>query len=207
MLKIWGRVNSINVQKVMWTVGELKLSHERIDAGGAFGKVKDPDYVRMNPNSLVPTIDDNGFILWESNAIVRYLTGQHAYGVLFPADLQVRASADRWMDWSTTTVLPAMFPAFWGLIRTPPEKRNAAAIEESRVKLEGLMRIFDEHLAGRDFVEGPSFSIADIPMGAVANRWYALPIERPTLGNLEAWFGRLKDREAYRTHVSGIPLT
>lgn len=207
MLKIWGRANSINVQKVMWCVGELKLSHERIDAGGAFGKTKEPDFLKMNPNALVPVIDDNGFILWESNAIVRYLAAQHAYGSLYPSDPQDRGRADRWMDWSSTTVLPAMFPVFWGLIRTPAEQRNPTAIEEGRIKLEGLMRIFNDHLAGRDFVEGAGFTMGDIPMGATANRWYALPIERPKLANIEAWCTRLQERPAFQTHVRGIPLT
>jgi glutathione S-transferase len=206
MLKVWGRKNSINVQKVMWTVGELALDHERVDAGGQFGRTKDPEYLAMNPNALVPTIDDNGFVLWESNAIVRYLAAKHTAGRLWPADVQARADADRWMDWAITTVIPAMGPVFWGLIRTPPEKRDAAAIEASRVKCADALSIFDKHISKRDFAGGKSLSMGDIPIGCAVNRWYSLPIERPKMPALEAYYQRLQQRTPYKTHVM-IPLT
>jgi glutathione S-transferase len=125
MIKIWGRNNSINVQKVMWAVGELKLPHERIDIGGPFGKNKEPAYLVMNPNGLVPTLEeDDGFLLWESNSVVRYLAAKHGAGTLEPADPRARARAGQWMDWQLSVASPAIFPAFWGLIRTPPEKRD-----------------------------------------------------------------------------------
>ncbi len=206
MLKVWGRKNSINVQKVMWAVGELALDHERVDAGGQFGRTKDPEYLAMNPNALVPTIDDNGFVLWESNAVVRYLAAKHTGGRLWPADVQARADADRWMDWAITTVIPAMGPAFMGLIRTPPEKRDAAAIEASRVKCADALSIFDKHISKRDFAGGKSLSMADIPIGCAVNRWYALPIERPKMPALETYYQRLQQRTPYKTHVM-IPLT
>src|SRR5215468_538274 len=121
MIKIWGRNNSINVQKVMWAVGELKLPHERIDIGGPFGRNKEPPYLAMNPNGVVPTLEeDDGFILWESNSIVRYLASRHGVGTLEPSDLRIRSSAQRWMDWNLTVTNAAIFPVFWGLIRTPP---------------------------------------------------------------------------------------
>src|SRR3979490_2366747 len=123
MLKLWGRVNSINVQKALWALDELKVPYERIDAGMAFGVVGEPFYKKMNPNSRVPTIDDDGFVLWESNAIVRYLAAKHGAGSLWPSDLRQRADSDRWMDWASNHVSPAMTPAFWGLIRTPPARR------------------------------------------------------------------------------------
>src|SRR5256886_9564943 len=128
MIKIWGRNPSVNVQKVMWGVGGLELPHERIGVGGAFGKNKEPAYLAMSPNGLVPTLEEDGFLLWESNAIVRYLAAKFGAGTLEPADLQTRASASRWMDWQLTVCAPAIHPLFWGLIRTPPEKRDMAAI-------------------------------------------------------------------------------
>src|SRR5215510_7234273 len=131
MIKIWGRNTSVNVQKVMWAVGELELPHERIDVGGAFGKNDEPAYLAMNPNGLVPTLEEDGFVLWESNAIVRYLAAKYGAGKLEPADLRERASAGRWMDWQLSVCAPAIHGLFWGLIRTPPEKRDHAHIEEA----------------------------------------------------------------------------
>lgn len=132
MLKIWGRADSGNVQKVTWAAGELGLPFERVDIGGPFGKLEEPAYKKLNPNSRIPTIEDDGFVLWESNAIVRYLALKHGKGKLCPADLKVRADADRWMDWCTTVFLPQMIPVFLGIVKTPPEKRDMKAIEEAR---------------------------------------------------------------------------
>src|SRR4051812_44496109 len=144
MLKIWGRNTSVNVQKAMWAVGELKLPHERIDIGGAFGKNNEPAYLAMNPNGLVPTLeDDDGFLLWESNSIVRYLAAKHGAGTLEPADPHTRASANRWMDWQLSVCAPAIHPLFWGLIRTPPDKRAMNAINAAKDKMVGVMKILD----------------------------------------------------------------
>ena len=139
---------------MVWTADELGLAYERIDAGGAFGVVATPEYRRMNPNSLVPVIEDDGFVLWESNAIVRYLAAKHAPGALWPDDLRRRADVDRWMDWQATTFTPAMRDAFWQLVRVPPEKRDAAAVEASRAASEKAAAVLEAHLAGREFVAG-----------------------------------------------------
>jgi glutathione S-transferase len=207
MLKIWGRTNSANVQKVMWAVGEIGVKHERVDAGMKFGIVNDEWYRGMNPNGLVPTIQDGSFSLWESNAIVRYLASKYADGTLYPKSLEARADADRWMDWSTSTMSPAMAPVFVGLVRTPPEQRDAKAIEEARVKLEKLVGVVDANLAGKRFMAGDSFTMGDIPVGCFVHRWYVLPIERARFTNVLAWYERLKERPAFREHVAGIPLT
>src|SRR6202030_2493801 len=130
MIKIWGRNTSVNVQKVMWAVGELELPHERIDIGGAFGKNREPAYLAMNPNGLVPTLEEDGFLLWESNSIIRYLAAKFGAGTLEPADLRTRALASKWMDWQLSVLGPAITPVFWGMIRTPPEKRDHKAIDE-----------------------------------------------------------------------------
>lgn len=206
MLRIWGRKNSVNVQKVLWCAAELGLDFERIDAGGAFGRVRDPDYLAMNPNAMIPTIEDDGFVLWESNAIVRYLAAKHGAGTLCPSDLHARADADRWMDWQQTTIGPPMGPVFMGLIRTPEPDRDLKLIEASRAKAADAWRILDARLKGRDFVLGERLTMADIPLGCMTYRWYALPIERPELPSLKAWYDRLASRPAFQTHAMQ-PLT
>ncbi|MBI1942857.1 MAG: glutathione S-transferase N-terminal domain-containing protein [Betaproteobacteria bacterium] len=203
MLKIWGRTNSVNVKKALWCLEELGLEYERIDAGMQFGVVNTPEYRRMNPNGLVPTLDDDGFILWESHSIVRYLAAKHGKGVLWPLDERTRAIANQWMDWAFT-FLAAFRPVFWGLVRTPPEKRDAAAIEEGRRKSAELLAMLDAALAGKHYVAG-SFSMGDIPIGCHVHLWMRLPIERPRQPHLEAWFERLCARPAYRKIVDVPP--
>ncbi len=205
MLKIWGRTNSTNVKKALWCAEELGLKYERIDAGMQFGVVNTPEYRRMNPNGLVPTIDDDGFVLWESHAIVRYLAAKHGAGTLWPTDLKVRGDADRWMDWANTMYVP-LRSVFWGLVRTPPEKRDAGAIEEARKKTAEYLGTLDAALAGRAYVAGDRLTMGDIPLGSYVQLWMRLPIERPRQPSLEAWFGRLLARPAYRKTVD-IPLT
>jgi len=206
MLKIWGRINSVNVKKVLWAADELGLKYERVDAGMQHGVTKTPEYIRMNPNSLVPTIDDEGFVLWESHTIVRYLAGKHGAGNLCPTDLRSRADVERWMDWAFT-LQGAMRNVFWGLIRTPAEKRDANAIEEGRTRsTELLTNVLDKALAGRKFVGGEQFTMGDIPLGCELQRYMRVPIERPRLPNVDAYFERLRQRPAYLEHVD-IPLT
>jgi len=193
------------VKKAMWCVGELGLPHERIDAGMQFGVVNTPEYRRMNPTGLVPTIDDDGFTLWESHTIVRYLCAKHSPGKLCPSDLRMRADAERWMDWAVT-FQAAMRNVFWGLIRTPPEKRDAAAIEEGRKKSIALLPILEQTLAQQPYVAGKDFTMGDIPIGAEVQRYMRVPIERPAFPAVDAWFARLLQRPAFARHVD-LPLT
>ncbi len=206
MLKIWGRRNSINVQKVMWTVGELGIKAERVDAGMSFGVVNELWYAAYNPNRLIPTIEDDGLVLWESNAIVRYLAAKHAAGTLMPTDLAQRARAEMWMEWQQSTLNPALSPVFMGLIRTPAEKRDAAAIEKGERNVEGAFRLLDKALAGKTFLLGDRLTVADIPLGCSTYRWYGLPIKRPDLPDLRAWYERLAKRAAFAEHVM-LPIT
>jgi glutathione S-transferase len=206
MLRIWGRPNSINVQKVMWTVGELDLPHERIDAGGAFGRLETAAYGALNVNRRIPTIEDDGVVVWESNACVRYLAARYGAGSLWPEDPVVRAAADMWMDWQQTTLLPDMTTVFWGLVRTPEAERDHAAIEAAAKRLGELWRRLDDHLASRRFVAGEHFSMGDIPVGAACYRYYQLAIERPKLTAIEGWYRRLQERAPFRIHVM-LPLT
>lgn len=207
MLKIWGRNTSSNVQKAMWAVGELELEHERFDVGGAFGKNKEPAYLAMNPNGLVPTLQDGDFILWESNTIVRYLAREYGAGSLEPADPKARARASQWMDWQLSVVAPAIFGAFWGLIRTPVEKRDLAAIAASQSKTTEAMKILDAQLGKTAFVAGDQISMGDIPVGVMAYRFRQLCPERPEMKNLDRWYAALQTRAAFRQQVEAIPLS
>ncbi len=208
MLKIWGRNNSSNVQKAMWAVGELGLKHERIDVGGAFGKNKEPAYLAMNPNGLVPTLEeDDGFLLWESNSVVRYLAGKFGAGTLEPKDPKTRALASQWMDWQLSVAGPAIFQAFWGLIRTPAEKRDMAAIAASQAKTTDAMKILDAQLAKTKYVAGDAFSYGDIPVGIICYRYRQLVPDRPATPNLDCWYDTLAKRKPFADHVSSIPLS
>ena len=207
MLIIWGRANSINVQKVLWCCGELNLKYERIDAGLQFGVNTTPEYKAMNPNALVPTIEDDGMVLWESQAIVRYLARKHGLGTLCPSDPKACADADRWMDWNATTVWLNLRPIFWNLVRTPPEKRDMALVNDSRNKLAASMAILDAHLANRKYVIGDAFTMGDIPLGTAVQRWFNLPIERENLRNLEGYYRRLQGRAPFKQCVDLLPLT
>ena len=206
MLKIWGRNNSVNVQKVLWCCEEMAAKYERIDAGGQFGVVNTSQYRALNPNGLVPTIEDGPFVLWESNAIVRYLAAKHSAGKLWPEDIKVRAEADMWMDWSSTVFWPAFRPLFWNLVRTPIDQRDDKAMEESRLKSGEVLGYLDAHLKHREYVAGEDLTMGDIPMGCAAWRWFGLSIDRPELPNLERWFAALKQRPAYQSVVL-LPLT
>jgi len=207
MIKIWGRNTSANVQKVMWAVAEIGLPHERIDIGGPFGQNREPAYLAMNPNGLVPTLEEeDGFLLWESNSIVRYLAARYGAGVLEPADPKVRARANAWMDWQLSVLAPAIFPAFWGLVRTPPEKRDHAAIEDSKKKTTAAITILDGELAKTAYVAGDHFSYGDIPAAVMANRYRQLVPERPPFRNFERWYAAIAARPAFKDQVAAVKL-
>jgi|KBSSwiStaDraftv2_1062776.scaffolds.fasta_scaffold12230_3 glutathione S-transferase len=207
-LQIWGRLSSINVRKVVWCAQELALAFERTEAGGPFGVVQTPAYRALNPNALVPTIEvDDGdaaggrFRLWESNVIVRYLSARHSHGGLYPEALPARFDAERWMDWQQTTLNPAGREAFIQWVRTPAERRDAAAAERSVKATERLMAMLDAHLASRAFMSGERFTMADIPIGCELHRWFGLPAAlyaRPAWPNLERYFAALRTRPGAR---------
>ncbi|GAA4417434.1 glutathione S-transferase [Acidovorax lacteus] len=198
MLHLWGRLSSINVRKVVWTLQELGLPAQRTDAGGAFGLVQEPDYLARNPNGLVPLIEDEGLVLWESNSIVRYLCARHATGTLYPEALHQRFVAEQWMDWQQTTLNPAGRDAFMQWIRTPAAERDAARIAASVARTEPLLSLLDAHLSRQAWMAGDYFTMADIPIGCEIHRWWGLPQPRPTLVHLERWYGQLLQRPAAR---------
>ena len=198
MLKILGRTNSSNVQKVLWACDELELSYQREDIGGDFGGTQESKYLAMNPNGLVPTMIDNGNVLWESNAIIRYLCENHAPNLLLPEDPWQVALAQQWMDWQQTVLAPAIRPVFWGLVRTPEDERNVDEIAAGQAQTASAMTILDHHLSQNTFVAGSSLSLGDIPVGIMAYRWFQLDIERIELPHLVRWYQSLADRKAYR---------
>ncbi len=208
MLKIWGRNTSSNVQKVIWGLAEMQLPFERIDVGGAFGKTKDAAYLAMNPNSLVPTLEeDDGYTLWESNSILRYVAAKHAYRTLEPADLKVRASAQKWMDWQLSVMAPAITPVFWGLIRTPAEQRDAKAIATGKEKTVAAAQIMDAQLGKTAYLAGDDFSYGDIPVGIMIYRYMQLIPERSATPNLDRWYAAISSRAAFKAQVAVVPLS
>lgn len=205
-MKIWGRANSINVMKVLWTADECGLRYTREDVGMAFGGNDQKWYLDMNPNGVVPTIEDSGRIIYESNTIVRYLAAKYAAGSLWPNDPGMRSEAELWMDWQNTVLNTPMRDVFWGLIRTPADKRDMAAIKKAGDEASTVWARLDVKLEGKSYVAGHHFTMGDIPVGCFIHRWYALPIERPDFRNVKAWYERLKTRPAYAKHVMQ-PLT
>ena len=212
MLNIWGRISSINVRKVVLCAQELGLDFQRTEAGGRFGIVQTPEFLALNPNAMVPVIDDGEgaerVVLWESNTIVRYLCAKHAPGTLYPESLATRFDAERWMDWQQTTLNRGSGGAFVQWVRTPEAERNTAVIAQSVSATEPLFALLDAHLATRAFMLGDAFSMADIPLGCEAHRWLNLPptdYTRPSWPNVERWFADMRARAAARG-VLDLPL-
>jgi glutathione S-transferase len=206
MLKIWGRISSINVRKVVLAAQWLELQFERVDAGHEFGIVDTPAYRAKNPNALVPLMEDGNFQLWESNVIVRYLCARHSLGWLYPEELKQRFEAERWMDWQQTTLNPTGRNAFIQLLRTPADKRNASMVTQSVSATEPLMAMLDQHLAHRAFMAGERFTMADIPIACDVHRWRGLPIERASRVHLERWYQGILAHPASRG-VLDVPLS
>jgi glutathione S-transferase len=205
MLKVWGRRNSTNVQKVLWCLAELEVPHDRIDAGMEFGIVNTPEFLAKNPNGQVPMAEDGDLVLWESNSIVRYLAAKHGAGGLWPLDAGLRARSDRWMDWVLSQMMPVLGTVFRNLIRTPPERRNQAEIDNGIRRMETLWPMVEGALT-EPYLAGDTLTIGDIAIGVCVYRWYGLPIERPELPNLQAYHARLAERPCFREHVM-LPLT
>lgn len=206
MLKIWGRISSINVRKVVFAAQLLEIPFERIDAGAAFGIVKTPEYLAHNPNAMVPMLQEDDFWLWESNVIVRYLCARRPAGGLYPDDLQQRFDAERWMDWQQTTLNNAGRDAFLQLVRTPAERRSADAIAASVAATEPLLAMLDAQLARRPYLAGDRLTMADIPIACEMHRWWGLPLDHPPHPHLRRWYDGLLALPAARGALD-VPLS
>jgi len=219
-LTIWGRANSVNVQKVLWCLSELDLAYERIDAGMQFGKNNEAPYLAMNPNGRVPTLVDGDYVLWESNSVMRYLCTAYGQGTgegtgagsvkgspIYPASPKARAGVDRWLDWTLSTLQPVVRPVFWALVRTAPEKRDMVAIQKDVDAEAVVWRIVEAQLATRRFIEGDQFTIADIALGAYARRWLGVEgVTKPNLPNVERWFAQFAARPGFVRFIAP-PMT
>jgi len=201
MLRILGRPNSYNTQKVLWLLDELGTPFSLELAGLEHGVNHTAEYNKLNPNELVPTLIEDDFVLWESNSILRYVAMKFGNGRFLPPDPRDRARAERWLDWALTTLAPSITPAFWGLIRSKPEQRDSVRIEEAVKKTNHALAMLDRYLGETPYVGGKDISIGDIPVGILAYRFFSLPIERHRLPHLEAWYKRLCERPVYRQRI------
>ncbi|WP_118985309.1 glutathione S-transferase family protein [Photorhabdus sp. CRCIA-P01] len=201
MLTIWGRKNSSNVKKVLWCLKELDVPHNQVDIGGKFGKLDDPQYLKMNPNGKIPCLQEGDFILWESNAIVRYLAAKFGKDILYPQDLQERANADKWMDWAGSHLFPHLRQLIIGFIRTPEAERDQKQIEQTLIEIEKLMKVVDNTLAEQKYLSGDKFGMADIALGPMIYPWLNIPIKRPSLKNIERWYQLMTERPAFKEIV------
>ena len=202
MLRIYGHSGSSNVQKVLWCCSELGLRFEQRDVGGPFGGNHAPEYLALNPNGLVPTLDDDGFVLWESNVIVRYLAARHGNGSLYPDDLRERADAERWMDWQQTRVSSPMRVLYRALLLVPPESTPPPSLDTAHRQAAQAWTMLERRLERQPYVAGNALTVGDIALGNAVHRWFRLPIERPLLPSLRAWYDRLCERPAYRKYTA-----
>jgi glutathione S-transferase len=222
MTRIWGRRGSSSVQKVMWALAELGVDHERTDAGFGYGVTDTPAYLAKNPNGTVPTLEEaDGFVLWESNAIVRYLANRHGYGTLAPRDRRDHARAESWMDWASITFEPALsqlwvnhliatYPRFGA--ENPALRAQYPLTVEAEKKLIATvarrLEMFAAALPPAGYLLGEPLTIGDIPIGQLISRWFKLPISHPSLPRIQTYFELLSRRPAYRDHViAARPLT
>ena len=201
MIRVWGRRSSINVQKVLWTLGELDLPFERETVGGSFGGNRDADFLQMNPNGLVPVIRDGDVTMFESNAIVHYLAARYGQGTLRPSDHHALAMAEQWMEWQQQSLGPAVSAIFFNTMRLPPAKRSAAAIADGERRAAEALAIADAHLARHDWFAGSAFSFGDIVMGCFIWRYLGLDGAKPAMPHVSEWLESLKQREGYRNWV------
>ncbi len=212
MMRLWGRKSSINVQKVLWCLAELGLKDgvdfERIDAGLHFGKNRSPEFLKMNPNGLVPTLEDGELVLWESNTIMRYLARIHDKAKRFPGDIPSQYNSEKWLDWQVGTLWPTLRVAFLGLTRTPEAERNYAGIKKSYQDTNDLFALLDQTLANQQYCSGNAFHIGDIALALCVSRWILLnktfPEQtggRQELKNVTAWLKRI-EKETYMNDIA-----
>ena len=193
MLKIIGKDSSINVRKVLWTCVELGLAFEREDW--------QTSHAALNPNALVPVLMDDGFVLWESNTICRYLSTRYGDGALLPAEAQGRARVEQWMDWQATDLNTAWRYAFMALVRNSPAFQDPAQVAASIAAWNRHLAILDAQLGATGaYAAGSRFTLADVVLGLSVNRWMLTPMDKPDLPNVAAYYERLAERPGFRAY-------
>jgi len=202
MITIWGRNTSANVQKVLWLCDEIGLKFQRKDVGGPFGGLNTPEFLALNPNQVIPVIQDQDFVVWESHAIMRFLAAKYGHESIYPTELQARSNVERWLDWQLGTLSPAITPVFISLYRTPSTERNGGNVARQVSVLTETLVSLDRQMSCRPYIAGEHFTIADIAFGNSIWRWLAFPVVRPVLPNLLAWQARVASRPAYQTHIA-----
>lgn len=198
---IWGRRCSFNVQKVLWTLNELGLPYEHRNAGGSFGGLDTPEFLAMNPHGKVPVLQDGSIAVWESNSIVRYLCASYGVGSLWQVSPGARSQADRWIDWSATTLQPSFMKLFWGYYRTPTDRRNETEIKAARADCSRHYRALNAHLSKQQYLAGDRFSMADIPAGTSLYRYFTMGVEVEQPPEVMNWYARLQERPAFQQHI------
>lgn len=201
MITVHGRASSTNVQIVMWTIAELGLEHRRIDVGGPYGGNNTPEYLAMNPNGLVPVVQDGDLTMFESAAILRYLGARYGSEPFWPKDPARRVELDMWAEWTKTTFVAAIMPLFIQLVFTREADRNAAAIEAAEAQLARAAAIADARIGDGPFLAGEDFTFADIIFAHQLYRYATLPIRREPTPNLDAYYQRLGQRPTFARHV------
>ncbi len=201
MIELWGRKNSYNVQKVLWTLGELEIDYTHQDIGSQTGDLETPEFLQLNPRARIPVLVDDGSVVWESNTIVRYLCAVYGKNLLWPGEPVKRSHADRWMDWELATLQPDFMGLFWGYYRTPEAKRDKDQIEHSKSRCEHHFAMLDNHLKHSDYLAGETFSMGDIPSATSLYRYFemGMAVEKPA--NLMAWYQRLSARKAFQQTI------
>ncbi len=204
MIRLWGRTNSMNVQKVLWTLDELGLRYERLDAGMQFGINNTPDYLQKNPNGKVPLLEDDGYAIWESQAICRYLCNQYQGSQLYPLDAQARGQVDQWLDWANSGVNNSLSVVFWQTLRLPENQRDAKKLKEETDKTVAALQIFNQALTGRSFVATSHFSLADMVMAPVVFRCIGLglvDLSKPYWSALSSWYAAIEQNQWFKKWV------
>lgn len=200
-ITLWGRITSCNVQKAQWALEEVGVCYRRVDVGGKFGGLDDPAYLALNPHGVIPTLVDGDVVVGESDAIMRYVAARYGAGTLWPEAPGERAIADKWIAWTNSSLYPDWIKLFWALVRTPPSKRDGESIERLRAATAKRFLILDHHLKSNRYMAGDAFGMADIPAGMMLYRWYEMDIARPATPHVEDWYGRLRERPAFRRSI------
>jgi glutathione S-transferase len=202
MITIWGRRNSANVVKVLWLCDEIGLTFDRKDVGGPFGGLDTPEFLALNPNGVIPVIEDGDTVVWESHAVLRFLATKYGPAPIYPPEPAARSHVERWLDWHISTLAPAITPVFVGLYRTPPERRNEAELTNQIKRLSATMIWLDRQMENRSYIAGDALTVADIAFGNSIWRWFAFPVERPPTPNLAAWQARVGERPGHIAHIA-----